>query len=376
MSDINNNRPVTFQFRNIGPIKDAELELGELTIIAGRNNTGKSYIVYTLYGFLKTWSELPLLWILQDSKPPHEYGFPNWDRLSKQLTENGRATFALDNKTLGRQREWIIPILTQGFSEQTLSEVFSSQHSAFENASLEIACDAQTFSPRESMKAAFARGLSFSFQYDGNEVVVTSDEMPRRFPSDVLSVQLAQHYVYFLLEALFPKPFVLSAERFGISLFYRELDFTKNQLVDLLQKMADDKNRDRVSPYVIIDKAASRYALPIKDNIDYTRSIPERREEKSEFQTDKLFNNIKDMMDGYYRASGDDLRFISKARGKERSFNIRTLRPLQPAGCPISISSCDMPGQLLIIDEPESHLDTANQIFWRAFWHSSCAPES
>ena len=32
---------VKFQFRNLGPIKEAELELGELTIVAGRNNTGK-----------------------------------------------------------------------------------------------------------------------------------------------------------------------------------------------------------------------------------------------------------------------------------------------------------------------------------------------
>ncbi len=37
------------RFQNIGPIKDAELELGDLTIIAGQNNTGKTYLVYTLY---------------------------------------------------------------------------------------------------------------------------------------------------------------------------------------------------------------------------------------------------------------------------------------------------------------------------------------
>ena len=45
--------PVTFRFRKIGPVKDAALELGDLTIIAGRNNTGKTYLTYALYGFLK-----------------------------------------------------------------------------------------------------------------------------------------------------------------------------------------------------------------------------------------------------------------------------------------------------------------------------------
>ena len=48
--------PVTFRFSNMGPVKDAALQLGRLTVIAGRNNTGKTYIAYTLYGFLKTWA--------------------------------------------------------------------------------------------------------------------------------------------------------------------------------------------------------------------------------------------------------------------------------------------------------------------------------
>ncbi len=46
-----------FVFKNLGPIDKAELELGDLTIIAGRNNTGKTYVAYTLYGFLKMWAE-------------------------------------------------------------------------------------------------------------------------------------------------------------------------------------------------------------------------------------------------------------------------------------------------------------------------------
>ena len=44
-----------FVFKKLGPIKEAELELGDLTIIAGRNNTGKTYVAYTLYGFLRSW---------------------------------------------------------------------------------------------------------------------------------------------------------------------------------------------------------------------------------------------------------------------------------------------------------------------------------
>ena len=34
------------------------MELGDFTLIAGRNNIGKTYLVYTLYGFLKMWKEM------------------------------------------------------------------------------------------------------------------------------------------------------------------------------------------------------------------------------------------------------------------------------------------------------------------------------
>ena len=49
----------SFTFRNLGPVKDARLQLGDLTILAGRNNTGKSYLVYALYGLLKFWQAWP-----------------------------------------------------------------------------------------------------------------------------------------------------------------------------------------------------------------------------------------------------------------------------------------------------------------------------
>lgn len=41
-----------FGIKNLGPIKEANIELGDLTIICGKNNCGKTYLTYTLYAFL------------------------------------------------------------------------------------------------------------------------------------------------------------------------------------------------------------------------------------------------------------------------------------------------------------------------------------
>jgi len=42
-----------FHVENLGPIKKADFELGDFTVITGLNNTGKTYMAYAVYGFLK-----------------------------------------------------------------------------------------------------------------------------------------------------------------------------------------------------------------------------------------------------------------------------------------------------------------------------------
>ena len=221
---------------------------------------------------------------------------------------------------------------------------------------------------QETLRSTTPAGEVLEFLYDGHHIVATSnwneEERPGEYSiSRVLDVLTS--FREFTFPELALEPFVLSAERFGISLFYKELDFTKNRLVDLLQQMGDEKDRERFSPFFFIDQATSRYALPIKDNIDYTRSIGDLQKDRSELHEDKLFDDIKDMMDGYYRGENDDIQFRSKAR-KDRSFAIPLHRASSSArglsDLYFFLRHVARKDHLLIIDEPESHLDTANQI--------------
>ncbi len=48
-----------FTFKNVGIFdKETTIELGDLTIICGDNNTGKTYASYAIFGFLDTWSKI------------------------------------------------------------------------------------------------------------------------------------------------------------------------------------------------------------------------------------------------------------------------------------------------------------------------------
>ncbi|MBO7370171.1 MAG: hypothetical protein J6U11_03885, partial [Campylobacter sp.] len=39
--------------KNVGMLDEAEFEVGDLTIICGENNTGKTYATYSMYGYLQ-----------------------------------------------------------------------------------------------------------------------------------------------------------------------------------------------------------------------------------------------------------------------------------------------------------------------------------
>ena len=343
-----------FIFKNLGPIHEAELELGDLTIIAGRNNTGKTYVAYTLYGFLK-------MWRLGRFHPPGlEKGM---EELAKTVMQKGRARSPMNQEVIKKIRREVTPKVAQVFSKEALPEVFSSSSEDFEGAAVEVVIEDRV--PELSSTALeFITGDEFTLRYTGSDMFIEKSERGRKsLPIDLLPLALSRLYFLSLFPE-FPEPFILSTERFGISLFYKELDFTKNRLVEILQEIGQDRVEARFEPYLLIDKVASRYALPIKDNIDYTRSIPDLRKRRSKIYHSKLFNEIRDMMGGFYTASDDDIHFKSKAR--KDGFDI-----------PLYIASSSVRGlsdlyfflrhvaeknQLLIIDEPESHLDTANQI--------------
>ena len=191
-------------------------------------------------------------------------------------------------------------------------------------------------------------------------------ERRRPIPELDLARDVSRLYLRFLLPELPFDPFVLAAERLGISLFYRELDFSKSQLVDLLQKFGGRNEREDPSwLFSLVDQTVSRYARPIKDNIDYTRSLSDLRKRRSEVYGAGLFKEVRTLMGGDYVASNDEIEFRSVTRGPRRfviplhlaSSSARGLSDLY-----FFLRHVARRDHLLIIDEPESHLDTANQI--------------
>jgi predicted ATPase len=354
------------RFKNIGPIKDAELELGDFTIIAGQNNTGKTYLTYTLYGFLDFIISSPL-------RRVHFINFhvvrrnraikKGIDQIVDDILKLGKAEIPLDKyKELQAQ---FIEAFSKYFSSDVLYEIFSSPDSEYEEASFDAHID---YEKRTLGKEEFARLFEpMDVLWEGEKLILEPNTAKKdRIRDRYLGLEVIRVLIL-LLRRDIPKPLILSAERFGISLFYKELDFKRNRLVEELQRLSDNTDNKREKKYNLfrfLSEESARYAKPIQDNINFIRDLSRLQKKRSKL-TISPNRSVEKMMGGRYNAKDDDIRFISK-KSKDKGFNI----PLHLASSSARgvldlhyrLKHAAKQGQLLIIDEPESHLSPTNQM--------------
>ena len=348
-----NARP-TFRFQNLGPVKDAELELGDLTIITGRNNTGKTYIAYTLYGFLRQWPFDGFLLIGRELRGSN-------DRLFDKSLKSGTLKLSTNPDELRRHRAEIVDQLCSYYSDILLPGEFSAEAETFENAVFSI--DMGDPPDLAALETKRYEDPFVSLKHEDGALVMSVTNIDTT--SRIREYSLASLYVSLLFPEFPLDPFILTSERFGIALFHRELDFARSELVRKLQHMESNGGKGR-NPYALIEEESSRFARTVQDNIGHTRSIPVILERRSDLYKSKRYDDIKRMMQGYYKVVNGGVRFVSRARKEGRRFDI----PLHQASTSARGLS-DMyfylrhlakTDHLLIIDEPETHLDTANQV--------------
>ncbi len=341
--------------KKFGFIENAELKINDLTIIAGANNTGKTYVTYALYGFLKRWKKFAV--------------FHETKSIVEALTEKGSG-IAKISEVQKREPE-IVNGIAKRYSEN-IPEIFSAEKGSFPDAEINVFIDDKrdSFDEKQTSKVAFGENVVVEAKLEGGNIlfsllVTDKKDIPPPFVlGKIINILLAE----ICLQNHFLTPFILSAERLGISLFYKELDIRRNVLVEKLQKMSHGNGKDKevFDPFELIEEFSARFAVPIRDNISFTRNVDVLQKKQCLLKNGKaLADKIKDMMGGYYRHTGVEIRFISKAR-KDGKFDL----PLYMASSSARALSDfyfflkheAKEGYLVVIDEPESHLDPANQI--------------
>lgn len=340
---------VKFRLENIGLIEDSEISLNDLTLICGQNNTGKTYITYSIYGFLKMWREL--------------INFNISKNILEDLDENGFIRINI----LDYQKE--VPNILKELSEKytkNLSNVFSVDDDWFENSIFEVII--------ENYKINLDNGLDSMLSSAKKDILqIKKDKDSEILEISILGTTTNKQIPHFIVERginsalgeiyfnhFFKNPFIITSERTGISLFYKELDINKNVMIEHLTK---NKGKD-IDPFKVFEETISRYAMPVKHNIDYTRELTDGIARKKSFlYGDRDINKyFADILQGSYKIVNKEVYFITKKNKKQipMYFSSSATKSLMELFFYIKHSA--KIGDLLIIDEPELNLHPDNHI--------------
>ncbi len=337
---------------NLGVLKQAEFELGDLTIICGDNNTGKTYATYALFGFLANWEDM-----LRDEVEINNQHI-------SALMDKG--TVRIDvNQYIEKSGE----ILENGSREYSrqLSRVFASRDRYFQNSRFRVDLEASEI--EVGIERAFVgtlrspNGEVLSLSKLENSTELTASMLVKtetvEVPREIIKKMIAGGINEILFRASFSNPFISSAERTGIAIFRKELNFAWNRLLEEMSRA--DKN---VDPRELLFKSYSDYALPIKDNVDFIREFENTAKEDSFLAKEypQIIDEFSDIIGGSYITEGNGMLYFKPTGAKlklvmgESSSAVRSLLDIG-----FYLRHAAKPGDLLMVDEPELNLHPRNQ---------------
>lgn len=334
--------------KNLGAIKQAEFTLGELTIICGGNNTGKTYATYALFGFLSFW------------RGAFSIKVPDDDVL--QLMNEGAIEINIQDYIHDAPA-----ILEKGCKSYTekLPQVFASSEKNFSDCQFFVDLDLSDVSPsapfEKIMGAAKTQLFSISKKADSPLIAISLlvEKEKLKIPQKVINQIIGDALKEIIFGHLFPHPFIASAERTGAAIFRKELNFARNRLLEEINSMEKD-----INPFELLSKVYSDYALPVKSNVDFTRQLEDLAKKDSFIVKShpEILKDFADIIGGEYLVTkNDELYYVPKGKRikltmDESSSAVRSLLDIG-----FYLRHVAAPGDLLMVDEPELNLHPENQ---------------
>jgi len=333
--------------KNLGPIKQAEYNVGDFTIICGRNNTGKTYITYALYGFFKYW------------KTGFKFPFKGINK----LIEEGKLSI-----NLIKYRERTKEILKQASKEyqRFLDRVFAAKEGTFDNTTFELSVeqsqiDLSDISYQRTISLAKTELISIFKDKKENflKINLLTDTKSLDVPKELLHNLIGDALKEILFKKIIPRVFIASAERTGAAIFRKDLDFARNRLIEQI-----GEKKTKIDIFSLIEKVSDSYALPVRDNVDFTRRLEDIAKTQSVLakKYPELLAEFADIIGGEYRIIRDEVVFVPGNNKRIRLPMVQSssaVRSLLDIGFYLHHIAC--PGDMLMIDEPELNLHPENQ---------------
>ena len=340
-----------FSFENLGAISHGDIELADLTVLCGKNNTGKTYLTYGLYGFLRNhrqFIDLPII--------------------SHHLIQR-RSPFEIDVEDDLPARSEVVQDAVDKYV-RTLGSVLAAPPERFSNTRMRLELKNND---SDLINLAYSRTFNLSARKayltvekaKGDRKIrvslSTTDDI--HIPLSSLQRILSDELKSILIHNAFPQVFIVSTERTGAVAFRGELNLSKNRLLEAAQQIKPD---EVTSPGQLLQMLqSSSYPLPVRDNVDFVNSLSTITSQKSFLQTESpgIIEDFADLIGGEYRVDRQgELSFqpisskATKLRMGESSSAVRSLVMLG-----FYLRHVAAKGDLLMIDEPELNLHPSNQ---------------
>lgn len=365
--------------KNIGMLDEAEFEVGDLTLICGENNTGKTYATYSLYGYLDYIGDnpKPILFDLLF------FTINNYSDYVKIKDDKMQINIEVFKKILME----LLGLLTRNF-KNTLLEVLAGKEEDVENSVFEddlllkFSSFIQNTNDKENLKKTFdffKYSPAFElYEIDDKALTFDFEKSKERFDERIQYNEDAKRQKFWLiliayiLSRLYPRPFILSAERTGATMFQKELDVNKNEIVEQISRVSVKDIEETV--FNVLNTRYSRYPKPVKDNIYFVRELDEvakqtsfiKKREKENALHKEIIELLYQVVGGKYIVSPEGIEFAPGAKqritkGKflvqRASSSVRSLLMLN-----YYVLHRAQIGDILMIDEPELNLHPKNQI--------------
>lgn len=335
---------LTVKLKNIGIIKQAEFTLGDLTIICGENNTGKTYTACSLYGFLSSWRKYVEIPIRQEE-------------IHQLLKEGGKIE-------LDQGVDWILINAGKVYSRQ-LEKIFVGSEETFQDSHFSLTTDEINLPivHSEHILGPPDQVLIYTIKFKpqgGMEIalgVKTGQE--KGFNASITKRALNLSTADAIFSHFFPRPFICSSERTGVSIFRKELDYAHDLLLKKMESA--DPNIDLRE---LLAKSYQSYPSPIEANVDFSRRLDTITNSKSFISKEhpEVLEDFSKIVGGKYLITQtDQLYFVPKGTQikltmAESSSTARSLLDLS-----FYLSHQAEKGDLLMVDEPELSLHPENQ---------------
>jgi len=365
------------RFQNLGKIKDTTLDLRPLTVIIGPNNSNKTYIAYSLYGLWRTGRYDSALLNSAPLNAVVERAF--------QAAKDNTFNIPIDQELLKCLQMHSEQVCTQfkdelpQYYQDSSGKLFSTTH-----FNLEITLDdfITLLARIARVTPAQSGDWKFQFSYKDSSVVIEYQRVGQTLEHETEPVSSGKSRTDFLFsttvllglfisDLLFPRSFLLPAERNAFIITYKMLANRRYKalragLRQSLGRVNRHKDLDQQLG-LLRDAEEVRYPQPVEDFLDFLTDVEAAKPPNTRSPFAKLADTIESSIQ-----NANKTRYRSTALGGKEiitqvekgldidlynaSSSIKQLAPLL-----LYLRYRAKENDLLIIDEPEMNLHPESQ---------------